>query len=1258
MAAKKNSIGYDPLAWMDEKDKKSGKKAAKSNVKKPKKTGDKMANAAKQDDGGLNVDVLESSFNALAPQGEVLTKKFYERLFEKFPDVIPMFENTSVEEQHKKLWAALKLVASSLRTPGPLMEALEALGQRHKDYGAEPAHYNAVAETLLEVMQELAGDLWTAEVQQAWQDALTTIAGVMIKAAEAKPAAKKKAAKAKPKVDKKVVKTEPKKAASKQTKVKDEDKTMANTASALNEEEMEEFEKMKAAVGGAMTPMMMIDRDFNVTYLNQATTDLLTQHQDLLKTIFPGFDVNNLMGACIDMFHKNPAHQRQMLSNPSNLPYKTDIEVGPLKFSLNVTAIVDQAGNYVGNCLEWSDVTQARHDENNTARLQGAIDASMTAIAMVDRDFNITYANEATMDIFRTNLAEFQKAFPGFDPEKVAGSCIDMFHKNPAHQRKMLSDPNNLPYQTDIEIGNLKFNLNVTAIMDAEGEYVGNSLEWADVTQNRIEKNNTARLQGAIDGAMTAIAMVDRDFNITYANEGTMKIFRDNLAEFQKVFPSFDPDKVAGSCIDMFHKNPAHQRKMLDDPNNLPYQTDIEIGNLKFNLNVTAIMDAEGQYVGNCLEWNDVTQQRVEQNNTARLQGAIDGALTAMAMVDRDFNITYANEATMDIFRNNLEEFQKVFPGFDPDKVAGSCIDMFHKNPAHQRKMLDDPNNLPYKTDIEIGRLRFNLNVTAIVDVDGNYMGNCLEWNDVTEIRKQELEVARLMSAVQGAQTNMMLCDTDLNITFANPAVVEMMQKRAGELRQVFPGFDPNNLVGQCIDQFHKNPAHQRALLADLARLPASAEIDVAGVEFRVNATAITDPDGNWMGNMVEWIDITEQKDAERQIASLISAASAGQLDERIDVSGYEGFLKGLGEGINSLIDAVVSPIRENIRVATSLSEGDLREEMTGDFTGAYQEMQSSINQTITNLKGMVGQIQTTSVSLVGAAGEIAQGNADLSQRTEEQASSLEETASSIEELSGTIRQNADNARQANQLASGARDQAESGGDVVQKAVDAMGEINSSSKKIADIIGVIDEIAFQTNLLALNAAVEAARAGEQGRGFAVVAGEVRNLAQRSAGAAKEIKTLIQDSVEKVEDGSRLVDQSGQTLGEIVSSVKKVSDIIAEIAAASQEQSSGIDQVNKAVTQMDEVTQQNAALVEEAAAASESMDEQARGLQKLMEFFKADNAGESMAMGGAAQPAAAAPVAQAAPSAARPAPAAVPKPAPSKPAAGDSDWEEF
>lgn len=868
---------------------------------------------------GLNHELLERTFAALAPQGEALVARFYEELFKRYPGVIPLFDGTEPHKQHKKLLAALKLVVNSLRKPDDLNKALRELGAKHQGYGAEPEHYQAVAATLLDVMAEFAGELWTDEVREAWQAALGAVADTML------------------------------------------------SAYAMRE---------KSAMAG------------------------------------------------------------------------NEIETGVL-----------------GDIKVLSDVM-----ENLPIN-----------VMIADVEENVVFVNKKAREVLGEVEDELATYLPGFKVSEVLGGSIHRYHKNPDAIKRII-----------------------------------HGLQPGDKRQGEITP-----------------------------------------------------------------------------------------GRFVFEHETRALFDASGNRVGYVVQWNDVTEQREKAERVARLQGAVDGAMTAMMMIDRDLVITYANQATIDLLSKHEATLRSVYPGFDVHTLIGTCIDTFHANPAHQRRLLDDPNNLPYTSDIQVGPLTFNINVTAIHDANGEYVGNNLEWQDVTELRAKEREVARLQSAVDGAQTNLMVCDADLNITYCNPAVIKMLEKREATLREAFPGFSARDLVGQNVDMFHKNPAHQRALLADINRLPAKAQIKVADLEFEVNATAILDHEGQRMGNMVEWRDITEQKDAERQIQALIDDAVQGKLDQRIEASSYEDFMKGLSEGINELLDAVVTPLKEATRVVQALADGDLNEHMNGEFHGEFAVMRDAINGSMGNLMNMVGQINAASGSIGGAAQEISEGNTNLSQRTEEQASSLEQTAASMEELTGTVKQNADNARQANQLAVGAREQAEKGGEVVGRAVDAMGEINAASKKIADIIGVIDEIAFQTNLLALNAAVEAARAGEQGRGFAVVAGEVRNLAQRSAAAAKEIKTLIQDSVDKVEDGSRLVGDSGQTLEQIVNAVKKVSDIVAEIAAASQEQSAGIEQINKAVTQMDDMTQQNAALVEEAAAAAEAMDEQAKGLQQLMAFFKVE-----------------------------------------------------
>ncbi|MBB3856332.1 methyl-accepting chemotaxis protein [Xanthomonas arboricola] len=341
------------------------------------------------------------------------------------------------------------------------------------------------------------------------------------------------------------------------------------------------------------------------------------------------------------------------------------------------------------------------------------------------------------------------------------------------------------------------------------------------------------------------------------------------------------------------------------------------------------------------------------------------------------------------------------------------------------------------------------------------------------------------------------------------------------------------------------------------------------------------------------------------EIKHLALSAANGDFSARGDAERFQYDFRLMVESLNNLMSTADGNLQSLSTLLQSIAAGDLTARMSGDFRGVFAQMRDDANATATQLAEIVSGIKASAVSIKGAASEIAAGNQDLSQRTEQQAANLEETAASMEELTSTVKQNAESARQANQLAIGAAGVASQGGEIVSKVVETMSGIEASSKKIADIISVIDGISFQTNILALNAAVEAARAGEQGRGFAVVASEVRTLAQRSSAAAREIKGLIDDSVQRVSEGSVLVHSAGKTMGEIVSSVQRVTDIMGEISAASQEQSSGIEQVNQTVTQMDETTQQNAALVEEATAAARALEDQATQLTDAVAVFKTD-----------------------------------------------------
>jgi methyl-accepting chemotaxis protein len=460
----------------------------------------------------------------------------------------------------------------------------------------------------------------------------------------------------------------------------------------------------------------------------------------------------------------------------------------------------------------------------------------------------------------------------------------------------------------------------------------------------------------------------------------------------------------------------------------------------------------------------------------------------------------------------------------------------------------------------------------------------------------------RIRNALDKASTNIMLADNDGQIVYCNLAVLSMLREAEGDIRNELPEFSAQGLVGRNFDTFHKNPAHQRGLLGAL-RGEHRATVRIGGRTFSLVANPVVNEQGVRLGSVVEWQDRTSEVRIEQELADLLKAALGGDFARRLSLEGKSGFLATLSEGMNNLMGIVATNLEDIARVLNAIARGDLTEKITADYGGTFGQLKDDTNTTVERLREVVGQIKEASEAINVAAQEISAGNSDLSSRTEEQASSLEETASSMEQLNATVRQNADNARQAKELAGSSNEVAEQGGAMVGRVVETMGSIQESAKKIADIIGVIDSIAFQTNILALNAAVEAARAGEQGRGFAVVASEVRSLAQRSAQAAREIKALIADSVDKVEDGAKLVNEAGQTMEEVVSNFQKLSSLVTEIAEASSEQSSGIEQVTQAVGQMDEVTQQNAALVEEAAAAAESLEDQARSLVQAVSRFR-------------------------------------------------------
>jgi methyl-accepting chemotaxis protein len=473
---------------------------------------------------------------------------------------------------------------------------------------------------------------------------------------------------------------------------------------------------------------------------------------------------------------------------------------------------------------------------------------------------------------------------------------------------------------------------------------------------------------------------------------------------------------------------------------------------------------------------------------------------------------------------------------------------------------------------------------------------------EVQDQRIRAAESARILAALETADTNVMLANADYVIIYTNAALKRMLKAAEADLKAALPQFNADAVVGSSIDIFHKNPAHQRKML-DALRETYRTRLVIGARKLDLVVTPVFDERGSRIGTVTEWRDRTAELAIEENIAEVVSAASHGDFSQRIPLEGKTGFVRSVAESIDGLMDSTSASLEAVRSVLLGLADGDLTRRIEVPLEGLFDEMKQATNSTVDALSEIVRDIQRSVDTINTAAGEIASGNADLSARTEQQAAALEETAASMEELTSTVRGTAENAQQANTLSQSATATADSGGAAVGKLVATMGEIDAQGRKIEDIIGVIDGIAFQTNILALNAAVEAARAGEQGRGFAVVAGEVRALAQRSATAAREIKALIGESVQKSRSGAELAHGAGATMRELLASVRRVSDLMGEISTAAVEQSSGIEQVNQTVVHLDEGTQQNAALVEEASAAARSLEEQAASLKRAVSRFR-------------------------------------------------------
>ncbi len=830
-----------------------------------------------------------------------------------------------------------------------------------------------------------------------------------------------------------------------------------------------------------------------MTYMNENSRKTL----ETLAQYLPD-KVDNLVGNSIDWFHKVPEHQRGIIKNASNLPYQATIDVGPEKLDLLVSAITSNDGEYLGPMVTWEVVTQKLETEREMQRTQEMVDKSPVNTLMATPEGIMTYMNENSRKTLET-LAKFL-------PDKVdnlVGKSIDWFHKVPEHQRGIIKNASNLPYQATIDVGPEKLDLLVSPVSDASGNYLGPMVTWEVVTQKLETEREMQRTQEMVDKSPVNTLMATPEGIMTYMNENSRKTL-ETLAKFL-------PDKVdnlVGKSIDWFHKVPEHQRGIIKNASNLPYQATIDVGPEKLDLLVSPVSDASGEYLGPMVTWEVVTQKLLTEREMQRTQEMVDKSPVNTLMATPEGIMTYMNENS----RKTLETLSEFLPD-KVDNLVGKSIDWFHKNPEHQRGIIKNASNLPYKATIDVGPEKLDLLVSPVSDASGNYLGPMVTWEVVTQKLLTEREMQRTQEMVDKSPVNTMMATPEGLMIYMNNASKTTLRT----LEQFLPD-KVDNLVGNSIDWFHKVPDVQRKIFSNPANLPHKAIIDVGPEKLDLLVSAIVDSSGTYLGPMVSWEVVTDK-------VNLVDELSKSAND-----------LGDAASTLNSVSSSLASGAEETSAQANTASV-------------ASEEVNAGVQTVATNMEEMVAAIKEITKT-TNEASSMTNDAMKMAKNTNEIISQLGESSMDIGNVIKVI---SSIAQQTNLLALNATIEAARAGE--------------AGKGFAVVANEVKELAKQTAKATADITKKIENIQSDSKGAVNAIKEISDVIEKVNGFTNNIAASVEEQAATTNEVTRIVTESAEGVKQINENILQVSKAAATTgkdAQSAQEASKSLGTISESL----------------------------------------------------------------------------------------------